>query len=150
MFVDEAFFAGDPSVKGKLNGLITEPEILLEAKFKMPVRFPNRRSFILASNDARVVPAGLDARRYGVLKVNESRKRDRKYFAALTKELDDGGRLRCCAGSYRKTSATWTLPGAHDGGAHGAEKLNFTSVERYWLNCVLNAQLPKDLGQDQP
>jgi hypothetical protein len=29
------------------------------------------------------------------------------------------------------------------------KELNFTNVERYWFDCVLNARLPQDLGSIQ-
>jgi hypothetical protein len=92
VFADEAFFAGDPRTVGRLKGLITESEILLEGKFLAPIRLRNQRAFILASNESLVIPAGIDARRFAVFQLDESHRGDHSYFAAIREELANGGR----------------------------------------------------------
>ena len=51
----------------------------------------NYAKVIMASNDDWVVPADIDDRRFAVFKVAEERKQDETYFAALNKELANGG-----------------------------------------------------------
>jgi hypothetical protein len=46
----------------------------------------------MSSNSDWVIPAGADARRYFVVTVSDAHKQDYKYFAAITKQMDEGGR----------------------------------------------------------
>jgi hypothetical protein len=47
---------------------------------------------IMSSNADWVIPAGADARRFFVLNVSDARMQGTPYFAALSRQLDDGGR----------------------------------------------------------
>ncbi|MGC8520018.1 MAG: primase-helicase family protein [Steroidobacteraceae bacterium] len=91
VFVDEAFFAGDPTIKGPLKAMITEPIVVIEHKGVDPIQFPNMRAFILASNNDLVVPAEMDARRWAVFNVSCEHAGDRAYFADIARELEAGG-----------------------------------------------------------
>jgi hypothetical protein len=90
-FADEAFFAGDKKHVGALKGLITEPTLMLEPKFKDAFAIPNRIRVIMASNEAWVVPAGPNARRFCVLDVSTEKLGDTSYFDALKAEMRNGG-----------------------------------------------------------
>jgi Family of unknown function (DUF5906) len=92
LFADEAFFAGDRSHESILKALITEETLLIEPKGldAFPVR--NCVHLMMSSNNDWVVPAGADARRYFVLNVSDDHIQDHEYFAAITNEMDDGGR----------------------------------------------------------
>jgi hypothetical protein len=46
----------------------------------------------MSSNSDWVVPAGADARRYFVLDVSSAHMQDHKYFAAIARQMDKGGR----------------------------------------------------------
>jgi hypothetical protein len=91
IFADEAYFAGDKSATGTLNALVTEDEYFIEPKFVDGFSLDNRRKIAMASNEAWVVPAGIDARRYAIFKVSEKQKDKLKYFAAIAYELEHGG-----------------------------------------------------------
>jgi hypothetical protein len=91
IFADEAFFAGDPQMARNLKGMITEPSVMIEAKFKDAYAIRNYRKLIMATNDPHAVKVGPQARRYVVLQVNESRIDDREYFERLNHELENGG-----------------------------------------------------------
>jgi hypothetical protein len=92
LFADEALFAADPRHAGPLKALITEDTILIEPKGLDTYTVRNCLMVFMASNEAWVVPAGADARRFFVLEVSEARKQDHRYFAAIAAELDAGGR----------------------------------------------------------
>jgi Family of unknown function (DUF5906) len=92
LFADEAFFAGDRSHESVLKGLITEETILVEPKGVDPYSVRNCIHLIMSSNSEWVVPAGADARRYFVLDASDAHMRDNKYFAAIIRQMDDGGR----------------------------------------------------------
>lgn len=89
---DEAFWAGDKQHEGVLKALVTEPYLMLEAKGKDAVRWPNRVRLIMSSNEDWVVPAGVDERRFAMFDVGETHKQDRNYFGAIVAEMENGGR----------------------------------------------------------
>jgi hypothetical protein len=92
LFADEAFFAGDRSHESVLKGLITEETILVEPKGVDSYSVRNCIHLIMSSNSDWVVPAGADARRYFVLDVSAAHMQDHKYFAAIARQMDYGGR----------------------------------------------------------
>jgi len=91
LFADEAFYAGDKRHQNILNGLITEPTLMIEPKQVDPIRVPNRLHILMASNSNWVVPASSDERRYLVLDVPGIKQGDRSYFAAIEQEMENGG-----------------------------------------------------------
>jgi hypothetical protein len=92
LFADEAFFAGDRSHESVLKGLVTEPTIRIEPKGLDTYAVRNCIHLIVSSNLDWVIPAGADARRYFVLDVSSARMQDDAYFAALCRQMDNGGR----------------------------------------------------------
>lgn len=91
LFVDEGFWAGDRSAEGVLKGLVTEPSVTIEGKGRDAFSAVNRLKIAFASNNAWVIPAGADERRYCVLDVPRTKARDRAYFDRLHRWIDDGG-----------------------------------------------------------
>lgn len=91
LFADEAFWAGDKAAENVLKGLITEPTIPIERKGVDLKTVPNMLHVLMASNNDWVVPAGMDERRYFVLKVSDCHAQDHDYFHALTHEMNNGG-----------------------------------------------------------
>jgi hypothetical protein len=91
LFGDEAFFAGDRRHESVLKTLVTEETLIIEGKGLDAEAAPNYTHLILASNEAWVVPAGLDERRFFVLEVGEQHKQDHAYFQNIKLSLDDGG-----------------------------------------------------------
>lgn len=92
LFGDEAFFAGDKKHESTLKMLVTEELITIEAKGIDAEVAPNYIHLIMASNSNWVVPAGGNERRFFVLDVDIIHKRDTKFFNAVRKQLDNGGR----------------------------------------------------------
>ena len=91
LFADEAFFAGDPRHEAVLKGLITEPDLPIEAKFYDVTMRLNRLHIMMAANAEWVVPATHDERRYFVLDVLADKVGDFKYWKAIVDQLEDGG-----------------------------------------------------------
>jgi hypothetical protein len=91
LFADEAFYAGNRKHADILKGLITEPMLNIEPKNVNLFTVPNRLHIWLSSNHAWVVPVGHDDRRYFVLDPAANHTRDRAYFGAMLKEMDEGG-----------------------------------------------------------
>ncbi len=91
LFADEAFYAGDKKHRSILNTLITEETIAIEAKGIDVDIFPNYIHLIMSSNDQHVIPAGGDERRYFVIDVSNDQQQNAAYFAAIDKQMDEGG-----------------------------------------------------------
>jgi hypothetical protein len=91
VFADEAFYAGDKQHEGQLKSLVTEPTLMIEAKYANAVPVRNCLHLIVASNDDWVVPAGTDERRFFVLDVSPIKKSDFPYFESIHEELKNGG-----------------------------------------------------------
>jgi len=97
LFADEAFFPGDPKIKGQLKSLITEPQLTFEPKYRPPKVAENRLSILMASNEDFVVPAETDDRRFAVFDVSSDYQNNTGYFDALWKFVSGpelGGFLR--------------------------------------------------------
>jgi hypothetical protein len=87
IFADEAFFAGDRSVVGALNGIITERNQILEAKGQDAITVKSCCRLILATNEEWVVRASRDERRFFMLRVSDGHMQDRAYFTNLLNSL---------------------------------------------------------------
>ena len=92
LMADEAFYAGDKKHESVLKSLVTESNLTIEAKGIDVVAAPNYTHIIMASNASWVVPAGSNERRFFVLDVSDKRMQDKKYFAAIQRQMDSGGR----------------------------------------------------------
>ncbi len=92
LFADEAFYAGDRKHASILKTLITEETIAIEAKGVDVETSPNYIHLLMASNDTHVIPAGGDERRFLVLDVGTGAQKNSSYFAAISKQMNEGGR----------------------------------------------------------
>jgi MoxR-like ATPase len=91
LFADEAFYAGDKKHESILKTLVTESTFIVEGKGIDAETARNYTHLIMASNDAWVVPAGQDERRFFVLDVGARRAQDTVYFKAVTEQMQHGG-----------------------------------------------------------
>lgn len=78
---EEAFFAGDPSFRGKLKALITEATLRVEGKFLPSRRVRNHLGMIWLTNETHSAPAEVGDRRFFVVECGP--KRDHGYYAKL-------------------------------------------------------------------
>lgn len=92
LFADEAFYAGDKKHGSILKTLITEETIQIEAKGVDVESAPNFVHLIMASNDAHVIPAGGDERRFLMLDVGQAAQQNAPYFKAIKEQMEAGGR----------------------------------------------------------
>lgn len=91
LFSDEGTWGGDKIAEGVLKGLITEGTIFVEPKGKDGFTVANHVNLVIASNNSWVIPAGLEERRYLVLRVSEQHMQDKPYFRAICDEMNNGG-----------------------------------------------------------
>jgi hypothetical protein len=92
LYGNEAFFAGDKQHEGALKALITERTLTIEPKGINPYQVPTCLHIMLSSNEAWIIPAGSDARRWFVLDVGDDHMQDHTYFANITRNMESGGR----------------------------------------------------------
>jgi hypothetical protein len=147
VFCDEAFFAGDPRIKGPLMAMITEPTMRIEPKNIDSFEVPNLRSFIFASNEDMVVPASLSARRWAVFKVSNAHQQDKAYFDALMKEMDAGGYA-----ALLEDLRNLELDGKTDPytapitkGLSQQKLLSLKPAQQFWVDCIQKGEYPASL-----
>jgi hypothetical protein len=92
LHADEAFWAGDKRAEGKLKDLVTGFKHRLEFKGVDPIIVQNLIRLFVTGNQDWLVAAGFGERRFAVIDVGEAHKEDHPYFAAIDKEMSDGGR----------------------------------------------------------
>ena len=88
---DEAFWAGSKDGEGMLKSLVTSETLAIERKGIDAYDAANYTRLLVTSNQAWVVPAGLDERRFAVFDVGNAHRQDHAYFAAMATELASGG-----------------------------------------------------------
>ncbi|HEU5185510.1 MAG TPA: primase-helicase family protein, partial [Gemmatimonadaceae bacterium] len=93
--VEEAFFAANRGIVGRLKNMITSPLMRVERKGIDPFEIPNCARLLITSNESWVVPAEEGERRFMVLDVSDAHKNDHAYFGALRRQmLDEAGTSR--------------------------------------------------------
>lgn len=152
VFADEAFWAGDKKHESVLKGLITEDMLFLEGKFRDPVQTPNFVHLLMASNDDWVVPASSDERRFFVLEVDDQRQQDEGWFAAIEKQMSEGGveaffhdllHMDLSGFSVRQVPSTSALT--------EQKMMGFSPLEKWWFEHLRRGVLPgDDFDEDWP
>ncbi|MCK5020803.1 MAG: hypothetical protein KAS32_27525, partial [Candidatus Peribacteraceae bacterium] len=87
LFADEAFYAGDKKNESLLKGLITEEQLLVEAKGVDAEFGRNYLHIVMASNNEWVVPVDMGDRRFFMLDVSDAHKEDHPYFEAISTQM---------------------------------------------------------------
>lgn len=91
MVLEEAVWAGDKQAEGTLKSLITDKKQTIEAKGVDAGISHSYCRLYFNTNERRAVPATLDERRYFILRTSSEYADNKKYFAALISEIDNGG-----------------------------------------------------------
>lgn len=91
VFADELIWGGNKQTEGVLKALITEDSMMLERKGFDAQRIKNHVRLMVASNEDWAVPAGAGERRWCVCDCSDKFKNDYGFFAALKKEMENGG-----------------------------------------------------------
>jgi Family of unknown function (DUF5906) len=89
--LDEAAWAGDKRAEGKLKGLITGSEHVIERKGAEPYRVDNLTRVAIIGNEKWLVPASQEERRFAVFNVGDGRRQDRKFFEDMRVGMEQGG-----------------------------------------------------------
>ena len=157
VFADEAFYAGDKAHAGVLKAMITEPDINVEMKGKDVFSVSNYIRLIIASNEAWVIPAGMDERRFAVFDVQEKFMQNHDYFGAILEEMDGGGREALMDLLLKRDLSEVNLRKIPDTAALVEQKITTASpVEQWYLarlmegNIVPRAQSWGRIPEDEP
>jgi hypothetical protein len=92
LHADEAFWAGDRRAEGKLKDLVTGLRHRLEFKGVDPISVRNLIRLFVTGNQDWLVPAGFGERRFAIFDVGEGKIKENAYFAAIDREMNNGGR----------------------------------------------------------
>jgi hypothetical protein len=134
LFADEAFYAGDKQHEGVLKGLVTEPFLPIEGKYLRVVTVRNTLHLILASNSEWVIPASSDERRYCVLDVADNRRGDLPYFAAIERQMHNGGLAAMLHDLLARDISDFEVRAVPQTEALIIQKtLSLSSLEQWWL-----------------
>lgn len=153
LVLDEAFWSGDKNAEGKLKGLTTAPEIMIERKSKEPYMVDNLVRMVVIGNEDWLVPSTNDERRWAVFDVSDGRKQDTAYFELMCGDIDErGGKAvllhflqqfdlrKANVNVAPKTAAL--LDQKHS---------SLEPLEQWWLDCLSAGYIVGgDLGADWP
>jgi len=89
--LDEAVWGGDKDAEGGQKDLITGDKHVIERKGMEPYTVKNLTNVVTIGNEAWLVPASSDERRYAVFEVNENRKQDTEFFEEMRHGMNEGG-----------------------------------------------------------
>jgi hypothetical protein len=92
LHAEEAFWAGDRKSEGILKDLVSGATHQLEYKRIDPITVKNYIRLLVTGNPDWLVPAGFKERRWTVLDIGEDHIQDKPYFAAIDREMNNGGR----------------------------------------------------------
>jgi energy-coupling factor transporter ATP-binding protein EcfA2 len=145
---DEAYWGGDKRCVGRLQGMITEPELPpIQPKGFNTKKVPNYLHVVMLAEPGWVVPAGKHERRYAVLSVSDKNIGDVKYFTALRNEIANGGAeamfhdlRRIDLGDWHPRQIPETL--LHSAAIQRQQSKTLPPQEKYYAMLLHEAKLP--------
>jgi hypothetical protein len=143
LVLDEAFWSGDKSAEGKLKGITTAPEIMIERKGKEPYMVDNLVRLVVIGNDDWLVPASFDERRYAVFNVGEGRKQQRDYFHQMRVLMDEKGGAEILM-HYLKNFDLRQVDvndAPHTKGLAEQKVDSLSAFEQFWLQCLIEGRI---------
>lgn len=144
--LDEAFWSGDAKAAGILKGLVTGTEHVIEHKGKEPFQVTNLTRVAILGNEAWLVPASEEERRYAVFDVGEGRQRDLKFFREMREGFEAGGYpflLRYFLDYDMKDADPNAAPSTE--ALHDQKISGLKPFSRWWYDCLTEGRV---LGSD--
>jgi hypothetical protein len=149
LVLDEAQWAGAKKAEGRLKGLTTGKEHLIERKGAEPYKVKNLTRVIILGNEDWLVPATGDERRWAVFNVGTGKMQQRAFFREMREgmEANDGEGYGLLLATLRAIDLT-------DIDVDNAPKtLGLADQKReslgpqmeWWLDCLIEGQI---LGGD--
>lgn len=143
LVLDEAFWSGDKQAEGKLKGITTAPEIMIERKGKEPYMVDNLVRLVVIGNEDWLVPASADERRYAVFDVGEGRKKQGAYFGQMKDLMYKKGGCEILM-HYLKN---FDLKSVDVNDAPHTEALadqkleSMSALEHFWFQCLIEGRI---------
>jgi hypothetical protein len=154
VFADESFYAGDKAGRGVLFGMITEKTRTIEPKGVDAYQVKNFTRLMVASNHDWVVPAEADARRFCVLDVSDAHQEDFDYFAAIDRQMENGGLQALLHHLLTLDIAQLNLRKAPRTKGLIDQKLeSLEGVDQFWIDCLRRGyiiDIARTLKTDDP
>lgn len=144
LVLDEAFWSGDKSSEGKLKGITTAPEIVIERKGKEAYTVDNLVRVIIIGNEDWLVPASADERRYAVFAVGDGKKQQTEYFREMREAIDiHGGNSVLLHYLQNFDLSKVDLNVAPKTDALLEQKVNsMEPFEKFWFSCLIEGEIP--------
>ena len=140
--LDEAAWAGDKRAEGKLKGMITGSEHVIERKGAEPYTVDNLTRVAIIGNEKWLVPASQEERRFAVFNVGDGRRQDRKFFETMRLGMEQGGY------SYLlRYLLNFDISGLDINAAPATQGLidqkhaSLDTVQEWWLDCLSSNSL---------
>lgn len=149
VFGDEAFWAGDKTGESVLKGLVTEPTLFVEGKYRDGETVPNCVHLVMASNSDWVVPAGLTSeRRFAVFQVTDGAMGDARRWQAIYDQLENGGQAAFLYDMLRRDIGHWRpRHGVPMTQALVEQKLQtLDRLGEWWYDRLCRGSIPKVAG----
>lgn len=143
LVLDEAFWSGDKTADGKLKGLTTAPEIMIERKGKEPYQVDNLARIVILGNEDWLVPATADERRYAVFNVGTGKKQNREYFKRMKVLLEEKGGNQLLL-HYFKTFDLSKVDVNHAPQTEGLLEQKVAGLEpfpKWWFECLSQGKI---------
>lgn len=152
LVLDEAHWAGDKRAEGKLKGLITGSEHVIERKGAEPYKVANRTRVVIIGNEDWLAPATEDERRFAVFNVGEGRKQDRKFFQEMREGMEAGGYRLLLRFLRQYDASDLELNEAPNTQGLVDQKIASLDIQaQWWYDCLREGQiLGGDFGGEWP
>jgi len=153
LVLDEAFWSGDKAAEGKLKGITTSTDLIIERKGKESYKADNLVRIVVIGNEDWLVPASADERRYAVYEVGEGRKQDNKFFHDMRVNMDDKGGNRILLHYLKNFDLNSVdVNRAPKTNALLDQKLSsLEPLESWWFDCLVNGHIvDSDFGDSWP
>ena len=142
LVLDEASWAGDKRAEGRMKGLITGSQHNIEHKGKEAYQVENLLRLVIIGNEAWLVPASQDERRFAVFCVGEGNKQDRKFFHDMRTLLEKDGYPHLLRYLLDYDLTDIDVNQAPNNKALAMQKRHSASpVEQWWMDCLYENQL---------
>lgn len=143
--VEEGAWAGNKSAASPLKHLITGDTIPIERKGVDSFEVRNFMRVLMTSNEKWVIPAQADSRRFTVFEVSDRRRQDKQYFAAICRELDEGGTEALLHFLLNFKYEFETIQCVPQTNALAKQKrATLDGPHAWWLDVLTNGTLPGD------
>ena len=142
LFADEAYWPGDKRAEGALKRLITEEQLLIEAKGRDGTSVPNMLHVLMASNEDWIVPAGEHERRFAVFEVSERHLQDEKWFDPIYQQLENGGHAAMLHDLLQHKLGNWhprRFP--RTAGLLDQQKQSLAPFDAWWVELLETGEL---------